>query len=174
MKIQVLIALEKSEDLLILGSHPIRQQLGNSFAFKTEHGVFCQQVLLLLPYVLPTSRTYIGAGKLQDSNSGLWDRFRIFKGPVCIGDFIGRMEANGQSLPDSTGENQGLRETQIMLLNDKHLWQKKRNFVPSPILPGFCEDWGQLKTTNVSHAVRNGFFTGLSQPPLFFYHATIM
>ena len=47
---------------------------------------------------------------MQDSSSGLWDRFRIFKGPVCTGDFIGRMEANGKSLPDSTGENQGLRE----------------------------------------------------------------
>lgn len=67
----------------------------------------------LLPYVLPISFIYIGPGKLQDSNSGLWDRFRIFKGSLCTGDFMRRMEANGQSMPDSTGENQGLREGMV-------------------------------------------------------------
>lgn len=79
--------------------------LKQSMEFLVNKSCYC-----LLPYVLPISLTYIGPGKLQDSNSGLWDRFRIFKGTVCTGDVIGRMEANGQPLPGSTGEKQGLRE----------------------------------------------------------------
>lgn len=73
-------------------------KLGNSFPFKQSIEFLVNRVMLLPVTLSSPNFTHVGPCRLWDFSFGLWNRFRIFKGTVCTGYFIGRMEVSGQSL----------------------------------------------------------------------------